>query len=134
MSVRLLVVEDNDDTRQMIGLLLEDVCRVETARDVPEALARATQAAGAGDPYAAVLADVNLGTGPTGRDLLEALRGIAETEYAGATPTLRAFGRELEKVQLATVPPPAPGAVDYAGLLQTERSRAKAAKLRVLRR
>jgi hypothetical protein len=66
--------------------------------------------------------------------ILEALRGIGEADYAGASSTLRAFGRELEQLKIEAVELPPPEPVDYAGLLQKERSRAHAAKLRVLRR
>ena len=66
--------------------------------------------------------------------VLEALRAAVEYEFAAASQTLRAFARELERVQFAAVQQSEPEAVDYAGLLQTERSRAKAAKMRVLRR
>jgi hypothetical protein len=66
--------------------------------------------------------------------LVEALRGIGASEYAAASDTLRAFGRELERLRVDVVPIAEPGALDYAGLLGEERLRAKTAKLRVLRR
>jgi len=66
--------------------------------------------------------------------LIEALRGIGMTEYAAASPTLRAFGQELERLRIDLVPIAEPGALDYVGLLGQERLRAKTAKLRVLRR
>jgi DICT domain-containing protein len=60
--------------------------------------------------------------------------GIGETEFAVATPTLRAFADELARVRVPSLPPMVPEPIDYVALLARERSRAKAAKLRVLNR
>jgi hypothetical protein len=66
--------------------------------------------------------------------LIEALRGIGATEYAGASDTLRALGRELERSRVDASAIAEPGVLDYVGLLGQERLRARTAKLRVLRR
>ncbi|MFI5307437.1 MAG: hypothetical protein ACHQ53_08805 [Polyangiales bacterium] len=63
-----------------------------------------------------------------------ALEGLGDMEYASATPVLRAFGDALGRVRIEPVTKAAPARLDYAALLSAERSRAKAAKLRVLGR
>jgi hypothetical protein len=62
----------------------------------------------------------------------EALRNMAEVEFAAATPTLQAFGAELADLRISPLPQVASEPIDYVALLARERSRAKAAKLRVL--
>jgi hypothetical protein len=68
------------------------------------------------------------------QELVEAVaRGSAE--FASAGPTLRDFVRELDLAALPTEPAPIPEPdIDYVALLGRERSRAHAAKLRVLGR
>jgi hypothetical protein len=66
--------------------------------------------------------------------VLPALSGLGEAEYASATPTLRAFGDELSRLHLPPAKWPGPSEIDYVALLSRERSRARAAKLRVLSR
>jgi hypothetical protein len=66
--------------------------------------------------------------------VLPVLANLADGEFASATPTLRAFGEELSRLELAPLRAPASADIDYVALLARERSRAKAAKLRVLRR
>jgi hypothetical protein len=63
-----------------------------------------------------------------------ALEGLGDMEYASATPVLRALGDALGRVRIEPVTKAAPARLDYAALLSAERSRAKAAKLRVLGR
>ena len=67
--------------------------------------------------------------------LLAALEGIGPIEFATATTSVIAFGRELERTDIkvrgeVTVP----DSIDYASLLARERARARAAKLRVIGR
>jgi hypothetical protein len=66
--------------------------------------------------------------------LRDAVSGIGEMEFAAATPTLCAFADELARVRVPSLPPLDPEPIDYVALLARERSRAKAAKLRVLNR
>ena len=70
--------------------------------------------------------------------IAESLSGHDDYEYATAGPALRAFGQELARTRMSLAPP-SPAAsedepIDYAALLQRERSRAHAAKQRVLGR
>jgi hypothetical protein len=67
--------------------------------------------------------------------LLSALEGIGPIEFATATPSVIAFGRELERTDIkergeVTIP----DTIDYPSLLARERARARAAKLRVIGR
>ncbi len=63
-----------------------------------------------------------------------ALEGTGDTEFAFATPVLRAFGEELRGLRIQVAEVPDPVQLDYVALLARERSRAKAARLRVLGR
>lgn len=65
----LLLVEDNDDTRFLLSALLEDEYVVTPAPTAGAALACARS-----NRYDIVLMDINLGSGATGVDVLEALR------------------------------------------------------------
>jgi hypothetical protein len=66
--------------------------------------------------------------------VLDALRHASDSEFAGAAPTLRAFGHELERLKIDKVPRRERKTIDYADLLAHERVRVRTAKLRVLRR
>jgi hypothetical protein len=66
--------------------------------------------------------------------LLTALENIGEQEFSAATATLQAFGEELRVLRIPALQPRRPEPLDYVALLARERSRAKAAKLRVLGR
>lgn len=66
--------------------------------------------------------------------LLEALEALGENDYAAATPVLRAFGDQLTRLRIEPFVPVAVIALDYVALLARDRSRARAAKLRVLGR
>lgn len=66
--------------------------------------------------------------------IIEALANIREMEFATATPTLQALGEELAELNIPSVQRRSPELLDYVALLARERSRAKAAKLRVLGR
>jgi hypothetical protein len=67
--------------------------------------------------------------------LLSALDGVRNTEFATATPTLIAFGRELDRTDvLAHSGMQVLEVIEYASLLARERARARTAKLRVIRR
>ena len=63
--------------------------------------------------------------------LLTALDGMSPHELATATPALRAFGKELARASVPEFQPRPVPVIDYAGLLETERQRARVAKLRV---
>ncbi len=67
--------------------------------------------------------------------LVAALQTPAANEFATATRVLCAFGVELARAEIPDAPRlDMPAAIDYASLLQRERTRARAAKLRALRR
>jgi hypothetical protein len=66
--------------------------------------------------------------------IIEALDGTRETEHLAATPVLRALGAELARLRIEPMRLPEPPPLDYVALLSSERSRARAAKLRVLGR
>ena len=84
---RLLVVEDNPDTAELLLALLEDEYDVTIAQSFDEAVGSLD-----GRGYDLFVFDVNLGPGPTGIDLLgkarqrqryERVPAIACTAYAG---------------------------------------------------
>lgn len=69
------------------------------------------------------------------QSLAAALASATRSEFATATPTLQAFGIELRKLELPAQPRfDMPESIDYPSLLQRERDRAHAAKLRAIRR
>jgi len=74
--------------------------------------------------------------GPEGKQaLLQALVGVSMTEFATATPTLIAFGRELARTEVQPhEAPQTPDVIDYTSLLVRERARARLAKQRVIGR
>jgi len=74
-----------------------------------------------------------LGPGAAER-IQAALEGLGDNEYASATRVLRSFGEALGRVRIEAVARTAPARLDYEALLAAERSRAKAAKQRALRR
>jgi hypothetical protein len=86
-----------------------------------------------GASYLELVRRGQLGAGAAQR-LLAALEGLGDTEYALATPVMRAFGEELVRMRIEPVLAAEPAPLDYVALLSRERSRAKAAKMRVLRR
>jgi CheY-like chemotaxis protein len=76
---QLLVVEDNDETRIVLeDMLDEDGYAVDLVTDAEAACARAQAAT-----YDLVLLDIHLGSGPSGGDLLHALRQYPDYD---ATP------------------------------------------------
>lgn len=68
---RILLVEDNADTRFLVESLLEDVCTIRTAGDAESALALARE-----HTFDLVLMDINLGNGESGGDVAGKLRSI----------------------------------------------------------
>jgi hypothetical protein len=66
--------------------------------------------------------------------LLEVLGDLGDSDYAAATPVLRALGEQLSRLQIEPAIRRRALPLDYVALLARERSRAKAAKLRVLSR
>jgi PAS domain S-box-containing protein len=66
---RLLIVEDNEDTKSLLNELLSDRFQVAVASDAKEALALADN-----DEFDVVLMDINLGEGMTGVDVVDTLR------------------------------------------------------------
>ena len=76
-------------------------------------------------------------TGVAAEHITRSLASSDDYDYATAGLALRAFGSELARTRLSIAPPAAYGPVepiDYAALLQRERTRAHAAKQRVLGR
>ena len=78
---RLLVVEDNADTRILMQTLLERLGEVKTASTAEEALAAARHtleagADGAPLPFDLFLVDINLGPGKSGEDILDEVRAL----------------------------------------------------------
>lgn len=85
-GTRILLVEDNEDTRFLVETLLEDQCVIRTAGDADRALELARDCT-----FDLVLMDVNLGNGLSGADVTGRLRKmekftnvpiIAVTAYA----------------------------------------------------
>ncbi|MEP0545396.1 MAG: ATP-binding protein [Rhodothermales bacterium] len=76
---RVLVVEDNADTRRLVERTIAEYYDVETAADAETALALAQHAW-----FDLLLLDVNLGPGPGGVDLLRSLRAIPAYAYVPA--------------------------------------------------
>ncbi len=74
---RVLVVEDNADTRRLIERTLADFYEVDTAPDADAALALAREAW-----YDIVMLDIQLNGGPGGLDLLRDLRAMSAYAYA----------------------------------------------------
>lgn len=77
---RILVVEDNKDTRLLLRYMLKDRFQLSMASNVDDALAAAE-----GATFALLLLDINLGSRRTGVNLLEHLRD--QPEHA-STPAL----------------------------------------------
>lgn len=75
VSTRVLVVEDNADTRTLVNHLLRKNYEVVCASDADDAL----RLAGEGR-YDVLLVDINLGKGKTGEDVLNAIRAIPDYE------------------------------------------------------
>ena len=71
---RVLLVDDNAETLRMAERMIESVYRVVAVDTAQEAERRAAQAALDGDPFDALLLDINLGTMDTGEDLMRQLR------------------------------------------------------------
>lgn len=70
---RLLVVEDNEETCMLIAQLLGEDYEVKTATSAKAAL---DVVRGQAQDFDAVLMDINLGGGPSGRDVLRRLREL----------------------------------------------------------
>ncbi len=68
---RLLVVEDNPDTQELLKMLLDGVAQVTTASNGEEALDEARHR-----PYQLVLMDINLGRGLNGTEVLLKLKTL----------------------------------------------------------
>ena len=67
----ILVIEDNAETRQLVGLFLKGIARVERAASSAEALSRLEDQA-----FDGVLLDINLGEERTGLELIDDLRAV----------------------------------------------------------
>jgi CheY-like chemotaxis protein len=72
-SVRILLVEDDHDTQQLLLALLEDAYDVTVASRAEEAYILAGQ-----QEFDMILTDIDLGDGPDGADLLQQLRAMPE--------------------------------------------------------
>lgn len=73
--------------------------------------------------------------GEPAQRMCEALEGAPADEFATATPILRAFGEDIARASLRAEPIALDaGVLDYEAALTRERARARADKLRVLRR
>ena len=92
-AARLLVVEDNPDTADLLEMILEDRYEVTLAHSFEEAQRRLN-----GQPYDLFVFDIHLGGPHTGLDLLRAARtmaaysrvpAIACTAYASSTARRR---------------------------------------------
>ena len=70
---RLLLVEDHEDTRQLLVEVLEDSYDVSVASQAAEAYLLALQR-----PFDLILMDIDLGEGPDGAELLRQLRAVPE--------------------------------------------------------
>ncbi len=68
---RVLVVEDNADTRTLVDLLLRKTFDVHCAADADEGLRMASAS-----NFDVILVDINLGKGKTGRDVLDAVKSL----------------------------------------------------------
>lgn len=68
---RVLVVEDNADTRTLVNHLLRKSYDVKCASDADEALQLA-----ANERYDVLLVDINLGKGKSGEDVLHAIKSL----------------------------------------------------------
>lgn len=97
-TARLLVVEDNPDTADLLEMILEDRYDVTLAHSFEEAQRRLN-----GQPYDLFVFDINLGGPHTGLDLLRAARtmsayarvpAIACTAYATSTARRRELDLE----------------------------------------
>lgn len=80
---RVLVVEDNADTRTLVNHLLRKNYDVRCATDADEALTFA-----ADERYDVLLVDINLGKGKSGEDVLHAIKslpGYGETPVIAVT-------------------------------------------------
>ena len=70
---RLLLVEDHEDTQQLLVEVLEDSYEVSVAGQASEAYLLALQ-----QPFDLILMDIDLGEGPDGAELLRQLRAVPE--------------------------------------------------------
>jgi len=82
---RLLVVEDIPETQVLVDRILSIHHAVDVVESHAEALRHLDRAAEAGDPYEAVLLDINLDRSSTGMDLLVSMRELSP--YA-STPAI----------------------------------------------
>ncbi|MFA6978433.1 MAG: PAS domain S-box protein [Ignavibacteriaceae bacterium] len=82
----VLLVEDDPSTSDVITIFLRKVCRLEYANRADKAIQKATE-----KKYNAILMDINLGKGPTGKEAMELIKQntinsdtpmIAVTAYA----------------------------------------------------
>ncbi|WP_412060895.1 hybrid sensor histidine kinase/response regulator [Rubrivirga sp. IMCC45206] len=90
---RVLVVEDNTETRELIANRLSSVCRVETAAGPDEAVALAARRS-----YDAFVLDINLTADRDGVDVLRALRGLpAHASTPAAAMTAYAMPGDRER-------------------------------------
>lgn len=89
-QARVLYVEDNADIAEAVAASLRgSVAQVDVAYSFDEALAKARSF-----PYDALVSDLNLGTGPSGHDLLQRLRSLG---FLGPALALSAFGAEEDR-------------------------------------
>lgn len=72
---RVLVVEDNADTRTLVNHLLRKNYEVRCATDADEALQLASE-----ERYDVLLVDINLGKGKSGEDVLHAVKSLPNYE------------------------------------------------------
>ena len=96
-NARILLVEDNADTRFLIESLLEDSFSIRTAADAETALQLVSD-----QTFDLVLMDINLGSGPTGEDVagkIRSMKRFAEVPVVAVTAYALPGDREaiLEK-------------------------------------
>ena len=96
-NARILLVEDNDDTRFLVESLLEDMFSIRTAADAETALQLVSD-----HTFDLVLMDINLGSGPTGADVagrIRSMEGFADVPVVAVTAYALPGDREaiLEK-------------------------------------
>lgn len=77
---RILVVEDNADTRTLVNHLLRKTYHVHIVDDADQALELVSQVR-----FDAVLVDINLGKGKSGEDVLHAIKSVPSYE---STPVI----------------------------------------------
>lgn len=89
----LLVVEDREETRELMQLFLRPICHIETASTGSEAIDMARRRS-----YDVILMDINLGPAPGGLEVIRELRSMPSYEVTPVA-AVTAYAMEHERAE-----------------------------------